>query len=240
MLRLRAIAVEAFTLGLLIATFSVAQAAEPQMRTLVHLAKISAAGASGQLDKAEQLFKQGKEAGLSETQMYEAVLNLVPYIGYPRTLNTMGRFQKVYPNYVKERAGGKEPQSTEPWSQYAAGPWVERSDNIRQQLGVGGPGAEELVNQLSSLSPELADWARYDAFGRIFGRPGLSLLERESVVMGALVAQGVPQFIVHHKALLRVGGTTALVDEIFKEVADIVDAKALTTSRQYLAEARKK
>jgi 4-carboxymuconolactone decarboxylase len=124
--------------------------------------------------------------------------------------------------------------------QYAAGPWVERSDNIRQQLGVGGPGAEALVNQLTSLSPELAEWARYDAFGRIFGRPGLSLLEREAVVMGALVAQGVPQFIVHYKALLRVGGTDALVDELFKEVSDIVDAKALTTSRQYLAEARRK
>jgi 4-carboxymuconolactone decarboxylase len=170
--------------------------------------------------------------------MYEAVLNLVPYVGYPRTLNTMGRFQKVYPNYVKERASGKNPQPTEPWSQYAAGQWVERSDAIRQQLGVGGAGAETLVNQLTALSPELAEWARYDAFGRIFGRPGLSLLEREAVVMGALIAQGVPQFIVHHNALLRVGGTDALVDEIFKEVADLVDAKALTASRQYLAEAR--
>jgi 4-carboxymuconolactone decarboxylase len=238
--RLRDIAVEILTLGLLIATFSVIQAADPQIRSLVHLAKISASGASGQLDKAEQLFRQGKEGGLSEVQMYEAVLNLVPYVGYPRTLNTMGRFQKVYPNYVKDRSGGKELQPTEPWPQYAVGPWVERSDNVRHQLGVGGPGAEELVNQLTSLSPELAEWARYDAFGRIFGRPGLSLLEREAVVMGAHVAQGVPQFIVHYKALLRVGGTDALVDEIFKEISDIVDAKALTTSRQYLAEARRK
>src|SRR5262249_30274067 len=103
MYRLRDIAVEILTLGLLISTVSVTQAADPPMRSLVHLAKISAAGASGQLDKAEQFFGQGKENGLSEVQMYEAVLNLVPYVGYPRTLNTMSRFQRVYPNYVKER-----------------------------------------------------------------------------------------------------------------------------------------
>jgi hypothetical protein len=61
------------------------------------------------------------------------------------------------------------------------------------------------TQQLAQLSPELAKWAAYDAFGRIFGRAGLSLLERESVVMGTLLAQGAPQIAVHYKALLRVG-----------------------------------
>lgn len=56
------------------------------------LAAIAAAGASGQFDKTEQLFRQGKEAGLSELQMYEIVLNLLPYVGYPRTLSTMMSF----------------------------------------------------------------------------------------------------------------------------------------------------
>lgn len=203
------------------------------------LAQIAAAGVAAQYDKAEQYFAKGKAAGLSELQMYEAVLNLLPYTGYPRTLNTMSRFQKVYPEYLKQRSGGKEPQPTEPWQQYATKGWVERSTPIRQQLGVGGPGAEALATQLAQLSPELAEWAAYDAFGRIFGRAGLSLLERESVVMGALIAQGAPQIAVHYKALLRVGGSDALVDALFTAVADIVDEKSLAQARQYIAEARK-
>ncbi len=85
----------------------------------------------------------------------------------------------------------------------------------------------------------MAKWAAYDAFGHIFGRAGLSLLERESVVMGTLIAQGAPQIAVHYKALLRVGGSDALVDTLFAAVSDIVDAKALTQARQYLTEARK-
>jgi hypothetical protein len=69
----------------------------PNTAVLSALAQISVAGAAAQYDKAEQSFIKGKTAGLSELQMYEAVLNLVPYTGYPRTLNTMSRFQKVYP-----------------------------------------------------------------------------------------------------------------------------------------------
>jgi len=215
-------------------------AAAGKRSTLILLAQIAAAGASGQFDRAEQLFVQGKEAGGSELQMYEAVLNLLPYIGYPRTLSTMSRFQKIYPQYIRERSAGKAPQPTEPWREYAVGTWGERGVQIQQQLGVGGPGAEKFTEQLTLLSPELAEWVRYDDFGRIFGRAGLSLLEREAIVIGVLIAQAAPQLKVHHDAMLRVGGSEELIDELVEAVAPIVDEKALAASRRYLTEARQK
>ncbi len=113
------------------------------------LSKISASGASGQSDTAEQLFRVGKEAGLSELQMYEAVLNLLPYIGYPRTLSTLGRFQKVYPDYIAKRSQGKTPKSTEPWQEYAPEVWGERGAKVQEQLAGGSEANEELVQQLS-------------------------------------------------------------------------------------------
>src|SRR5262245_47597420 len=145
------------TLGLFlgISLFSTVYAADPSLKSeppnviaLSALAQISAVGVAAQYDKAEQFFVKGKESGLSELQMYEAVLNILPYTGYPCTLNTMSRFQKVYPQYIQNRSDGKEPQPTEPWQEYACGSWVERSTNIRQQLGVGGSGAEELTKQI--------------------------------------------------------------------------------------------
>jgi UDP-N-acetylmuramyl pentapeptide phosphotransferase/UDP-N-acetylglucosamine-1-phosphate transferase len=90
----------AFFLSVLLGCGSVVYATEPSspeakipnQAALNMLAAIAAAGASGQFDKTEQLFRQGKEAGLSELQMYEIVLNLLPYVGYPRTLSTMMSF----------------------------------------------------------------------------------------------------------------------------------------------------
>ena len=78
-----------------------AQNAAYNQTALVALCQISAAGTSGRFDTAEQLFSEGKDAGLSALQMYEAVLNLLPYIGYPRTLSTLIRFQQVYPDYIR-------------------------------------------------------------------------------------------------------------------------------------------
>jgi alkylhydroperoxidase/carboxymuconolactone decarboxylase family protein YurZ len=203
------------------------------------LAKIGAAGAAGQFDEVEQFFVQGKSAGLSELQMYEAVLNLLPYIGYPRTLSTMSRFQTIYPQYIRERSAGKDPQPTEPWEKYALR-WGERGAEIRRQLGLGGPGAEDFVRQLTLLSPELTEWVVYDDFGRIFGRAGLSLIEREAIIIGVLIAQGAPQIAAHRGAMLRVGGSDELIDSLLAAVSGIVDEKALTASRQHLAEARKR
>lgn len=206
---------------------------------LTALSKISAAGASGEFDTAEQLFKDGKEVGLSELQMYEAVLNLLPYIGYPRTLSTLGRFQKVYPDYITQRSQGETPQPTEPWQEYAATTWGERGMQVQEQLAGGSEASKELIQRLATISPELAEWVRHDDFGRVFGRVGLSLIEREAIVLGALIAQGAPQISFHYKAMIRVGGDDALVDALLEAVSGIVDEKALTAVRQYIAGARK-
>lgn len=205
---------------------------------LTMFAQIGAAGATGRFEKAEQLFAQGKTTGLSELQMYEAVLNLLPYIGYPRTLSTMSRFQKVYPQYIRERDAGKDLQPTEPWEQYAVKVWGERGAQIRGQLGLGGLGEEDFVRQLTLLSPELTEWVLYDDFGRIFGRAGLSLIEREAIVIGTLAAQAAPQIAAHRKAMLRVGGSDELIDSLLEAVSEIVDEKALAMARQHLVEAR--
>jgi 4-carboxymuconolactone decarboxylase len=148
-------------------------------------------------------------------------------------------FQKAYPNYIRDRSGGKEPQPTEPWQDYAGKVWIERGTQIQTQLGFAGPGAEAFTKQLMQLSPELTEWVRYDDFGRVFGRTGLSLIEREAIVIGVLIAQGAPQIASHHRAMVRVGGSEAMIDGLVEAVARIVDAKAMTAARQYIAQVRK-
>jgi alkylhydroperoxidase/carboxymuconolactone decarboxylase family protein YurZ len=93
---------------------------------------------------------------------------------------------------------------------------------------------------LTLLSPELTEWACYDDFSRVFGRAGLSLIEREAIVIGVLIAQGAPQIAAHHRAMLRVGGSEALIDALVEAVAGMVDEKAVAAARRYIAEVRKR
>jgi alkylhydroperoxidase/carboxymuconolactone decarboxylase family protein YurZ len=80
---------------------------------------------------------------------------------------------------------------------------------------------------------------RYDDFGRVFGRAGLSLIEREAIVIGVLIAHGAPQISSHHRAMLQVGGNEASIDALVEAVAAIVDAKTVAAARQYIAAVRK-
>ena len=110
---------------------------------------------------------------------------------------------------------------------------------VQEQLTGGSEENQKLIQQISQISPELAEWVRYDDFGRVFGRDGLLLIEREAIVLGTLIAQGAPQIAFHYKALLRVGGDDGLVDALLEAVAGIVDEKALASARHHIAEARK-
>jgi len=79
---------------------------------------------------------------------------------------------------------------------------------------------------------------RYDDFGRVFGRAGLSLLEREAIVMGVLIAQAAPQLATHYRAMLRVGGSDELVETLLTAVSSIAGEQAIAASRRYITEAR--
>jgi alkylhydroperoxidase/carboxymuconolactone decarboxylase family protein YurZ len=227
-------------LGIMILLVLAARAEEASYDpvSLIALCRIAAAGAAGRFDAAEQLFKEGKDAGLGELQMYEAGLNLLPYIGYPRTLSTMARFQAVYPDYLSRRSNGAAPRATERWHDHATTTWGVRGARIQEKLAGGPEKNAELIQRLTIISPELTEWVAYDDFGRVFGRAGLSLIEREAIVLGALVAQGAPQIAFHYKAMLRVGGDDALIDTLLDSASGFVDEDALSAARRYIAKER--
>ena len=54
-----------------------------------------------------------------------------------------------------------------------------------------------------------------------------------------LIAQEAPQIDTHHRAMLRVGGSEALIDALVEVVSGIVDEKAVAAAHQYIAAVRK-
>lgn len=195
---------------------------ETRMMTCARLAAAHSAGDQAAL--ADEL-RAAQVAGIEWELCYEVLLQLVAYTGYPRTLNAMATFRAV-----SGIPAGKQP--SEPWESHATAVWPERGVTIFHALWPG----RALADNVRPLSPELAEWVVYDDFGRIFGRPGLTLLEREAAVIGSLVAQGTtPQLRSHRLAFLAVGGDDATIDMIISGLSDILPAAALHSAREALA-----
>jgi 4-carboxymuconolactone decarboxylase len=195
---------------------------------LTHFARLAAAHSIGDQEALARALAAAHADGLAWDVCYEALLQLVAYTGYPRTINALTIYRVVSGLPAAERP-------SEEWASHAATIWPERGAAIFRQLWPG----HEPGDNVRPVSAELAEWVVCDDFGRIFGRPGLTLLEREAVVIGSLIAQrAAPQMRSHRLAFLAVGGDEPALDALVAALADLLPAVALDDAHATLARLR--
>ena len=67
-----------------------------------------------------------------------------------------------------------------------------------------------MIARIRSYHPDLAEWILSDGYGRVLARPGLSIRERELIVVAVLAALDVPlQLRSHVEGARRVGAKEA-------------------------------
>ncbi len=85
---------------------------------------------------------------------------------------------------------------------------------------VYGNQTERLLNNLGLLHSELPTWIVKDVYGKVFGRKGFSLSERELANAVALAVQGLDrQLYSHIRGSLRAG----IHPEALKEVMQLIE-----------------
>lgn len=78
----------------------------------------------------------------------------------------------------------------------------------------------ELIESMSSVSPDLAALTVAFPFGEIYTRPGLDMRSRELITLSALLALGaMPQFKVHVRGALSAGCTATEIKELIIQLA---------------------
>lgn len=127
----------------------------------------------------------------------ELLLQAHLFCGYPRVLDAFVRWRQRSP----EPPAGPEED--------AAG-WPARGEHVC--ASVYGPHYAKLRENVRALHPDLDRWMVTDGYGKVLGRPGLSLLQRELANVALLAAQGAgPQLHSHLHGALRVGAAPARV-----------------------------
>lgn len=62
--------------------------------------------------------------------------------------------------------------------------------------------------KMTRYHPDLAEWILVDGYGKVLARPGLTLVERELIVVAVLAALRLPmQLESHERGALRVGAS---------------------------------
>ena len=171
------------------------------------LVAIAANEAKGDIEALKKEVNNGFEAGLSISEIKEALSQLYAYTGFPRSLNALGCLQQV----IKERSEAglttEEGREADPLpADYDA---LKQGTKVQTQLVGGQP-----FNY--TFAPQSDYYLKAHLFGDIFARNNLSFAEREIVTVSAISALPgcEPQLKAHVSGARNMGVSDAQLHDI--------------------------
>jgi len=161
------------------------------MRTR-HLGRITAAAAAGRRQPLADWYRAAIAEGVPAADLQEATLQVFLFAGFPRTI---AAFEEL--ELGLDGADPAPPQEGE----------GDRTARGREIFGkIYGRHADAVAQRLHELHPDFARFVLRDAYGRVLGRPFLSIQDRELMAVAMLAALGPRrQLRAHVRGCLRVG-----------------------------------
>ena len=182
------------------------------------LAPLCAAAAAGRRDAIAAAVRGALDAGCTPAEIREALLTLVPFCGYPCTLDAMSAATPI----LREPDSPAEAISPE-GADIRGAAFFDR---------VYGADAAKVRGNLAALDAEVAAWIERDAYGKVLSRPGITASLRERIGIVLLAAQGLrTQLSGHVRGAMNCGATA-------DEIAAYVEAAAPFIAPEELAFAR--
>lgn len=156
------------------------------------LARVSVAAALGKDRALRRELRAALQAQVPTERLDEALLQLIPFAGYARAINAFAVLQELAPHASR----AARPR----------GDLRRRGEALCRRIY--GPVYERMIARMRGFHPELAEWILADGYGRVLSRSGLTIRERELIVVAVLAALRLPKQLESHvRGARRVGAT---------------------------------
>lgn len=172
-------------------------------RHLVRLSAVVAAGEAGPtaeaMDRAAEALASGD---LEQREVEEALLQSHLFLGYPAALSALEAW--------RDRAPEAPPESDPLARPGDPGEWRARGEDVCRR--VYGRAYGKLRRKVRRLHPAMDRWMVTVGYGKVLGRPGLPLVDRELCIAAVLAVEGrEPQLHSHLRGALAAGAGPATV-----------------------------
>jgi len=163
---------------------------------------VSVAAAKGREGSLRREIRAALALGETPGRLDEALLQLVLFSGYARSINAFRILQELAPH----------------------APTRSRVRDMRRRgqalcRRIYGPFYGRMIARMRRYHPALAEGILVESYGRILSRGGLSTRERELIAVAVLAASDVPlQLRSHVEGAKRVGATDREIREVLRAV----------------------
>lgn len=178
------------------------------------LIRISGALASGDEAALADAFTHAR-AVAEDSEVEEVLLQSYLFLGFPASLNAMAAWRRLT---------GSGPTEGAPLDYVL---WEDRGRDVCGAVYSGQ--YERLRENVRALHPDLEEWMVVEGYGKVLGRPGLSLVMRELCIVATLAVTGASkQLYSHLRGALNVGAAPADVDAALAEAERFLENEGRT------------
>ncbi len=188
------------------------------------LVRLSAALASRNDEELESAMRVAAERCGTDA-VEEVILQSYLFLGYPIALNAMARWRAM--------SGARPPED----AAADRDTWLARGEEVCGT--VYGGQYQRLRANVRRLHPDMERWMVEEGYGKVLGRPGLSVQDRELCIVAQLVVLDVPrQLYSHLRGALNVGATDSAVEAALHVGLDYAGPAARPRASQTWASVR--
>ena len=193
------------------------------------LVAISAYTAQGNMLKLKDALNDGLNAGLTISEIKEALVQLYAYAGFPRSLNALSNLMGVLQE--RKKKGIHDPAGKDP-SPYPAGKTMLQTGTENQTKLVG----TKIGGGIYEFAPAIDRFLKEHLFGSIFGRNNLDWRTREIITISALASMGgvESQLRSHYSVGMHNGVTSDQLSEIVTIIETDISKQRGIIARQVL------
>ena len=119
------------------------------------------------------LLSRAQSVSLNQNKLYESLLQNYLFAGYPSAMISLKILSEYFPYHNKNLL---EKQNLK----------IFRERGIRNCEKIYGNKFSKLISNVKEFSPELSEWLVLEGYGKVFGRKGLSLKQRELNIISVL------------------------------------------------------
>lgn len=180
---------------------------------------IAAFTARGDMERLDESFDTGLDAGLTVNEIKEILVQMYAYCGFPRSLNALNRFMAK----TEQRATtGKHDEIGKEASPVTAGTDMSALGEETRTRLVGRP----VTGKIYEFCPVIDEYLRSHLFGDIFARDNLSHAYRELATVGALAGMNLEGQLRSHLGICRnLGYSQSQLDDFAGVISDEVGAE---------------
>jgi len=170
------------------------------------IVEVSAALAARDREQLGRTFERAAGAA-AHGEVEEVILQSYLFLGYPVALNGFAAWRAL--SAERPAATVDDPAA-----------WVERGQDVCR--AVYGGQYPRLRENIRDLHPDMERWMVKEGYGKVLGRPGLSLADRELCISALLAVLDVPtQLYSHLRGALNVGASPEEVEHALRIAADV-------------------